>query len=71
MRGRWQRYPYPVFGVSEVYIQRFIGELYEYYGRLAHESGLFKEFILDAPVSLDIVRMGYVEWNTLKKFLTH
>jgi hypothetical protein len=27
-----------VFGISEVYIQRFIQELYEYYGRLAPPS---------------------------------
>jgi hypothetical protein len=34
----WQRYPYPVFGISEVYIQRFIQEVYEYYGELALPS---------------------------------
>jgi hypothetical protein len=65
----WQRYAYPVFGISEVYIQRFIEELYEYYGRLAHESGLFNGFILNAPVSLDIVRMAYVEGDGFKEFL--
>jgi hypothetical protein len=52
-----------------VYTQRFIQEVYEYYGKLEHESGLFSGFILDAPVSLDIIRMGYVEGITFKIFL--
>ncbi len=66
---KWKEYKYPTFGIAEIYIQRFIKDMYEYYGNLAYEKGLFSEFILKTPISLDIIRAAYVEGYTFKKFL--
>lgn len=60
---------FPVYGFNETYIRYFLKEIYKYYGNTLHHSGLFKNFHLNSPVSIDVLWNAYRRKETLLKFL--
>lgn len=60
---------FPLYGFSERYIKRFLGDVYKYYAKRLYEEGKFKNFHLDSPVSIDILWNAYRKGNTLDKYL--